>query len=178
MTSGRQRRSAAVAAPAPSGGSDAAYVLAHAAQRRALRKRARGKRNKSSAEIPAPRRSPAQQAGDRAERRALDYLLAAGLRPVARNFACRTGEIDLIMREGKVLVFVEVRARSASRYGDAAATVGLAKQLRLARAARHFLHTRWRGPMPPCRFDVLAFDADGPPRWIRHAFDARAPSRG
>ncbi|WP_296470068.1 YraN family protein [Pigmentiphaga sp.] len=157
---------------------DSAFARAHAAQRQALRRR-RGKRHGGRrGQDEAPRRSPSQQAGDRAERRALDYLTAAGLQPVARNFTCRAGEIDLIMWHGPVLVFVEVRARAVDRYGDAAATVGPAKRLRLERAARCFLHTRWRGPLPPCRFDVLAFDAERPPRWIRHAFEAGHPAGG
>ncbi|MDX3907890.1 MAG: YraN family protein [Pigmentiphaga sp.] len=149
------------------------FALAHAAQRRAARKRARKPPSRPAAATAPARRSPMQQAGDRAERRALDFLRAAGLQPVARNVACRAGEIDLIMRDGPVLVFVEVRARAGNRYGGAAASVGPAKQVRLVRAARYFLQARWRGPAPPCRFDVLAFEADGPPRWIRHAFSAQ-----
>ncbi|MFW7346837.1 MAG: YraN family protein [Pigmentiphaga sp.] len=145
-----------------------AYALAHAAQRRAARRRPRPGR-RQEAESPR-RRSPTQQAGDRAEHAALAHLRAAGLVLVARNVACRAGEIDLVMREGPVLVFVEVRARALGRYGGAAASVGPAKRVRLARAAAHFLRTRWKGPLPPCRFDVLAFEADAPPRWIRHAF--------
>ncbi|VCU71800.1 hypothetical protein PIGHUM_03890 [Pigmentiphaga humi] len=151
---------------------DPAHALAHAAQRRAVRKRRRRAAARPSGAAPPAARSPAQQAGDRAEDRALAWLRAAGLRLVARNASCRAGEIDLIMQDGAVLVFVEVRARTAARYGGAAASVTPAKQRRLALAARHFLHTRWRGPLPPCRFDVLAFEAAGPPRWIRHAFDA------
>jgi len=149
-----------------------AYALAHAAQRRARRRRPRPGRPPAPAA--PPRRSPAQRTGDRAERQALAHLRAAGLVLVARNVACRAGEIDLVMRDGPVLVFVEVRARAQARYGGAAASVGPAKQLRLARAAAHFLRARWKGPLPPCRFDVLAFEADTPPRWIRHAFSLEA----
>lgn len=149
-----------------------AYALAHAAQRRAVRRRPRPDRRRETA--PPPRRSPAQQAGDRAEGEALAHLRAAGLVLVARNVACRAGEIDLVMREGAVLVFVEVRARARGRYGGAAASVGPAKRLRLARTAAYFLRTCWKGPPPACRFDVLAFEADAPPRWIRHAFSLEA----
>lgn len=151
-----------------------AYALAHAAQRRARRRRPRPGSSRPSATAAPPRRSPAQRTGDRAEQAALAYLLAAGLCLVARNVACRAGEIDLVMRDGPTLVFVEVRARAGSGHGGAAASVGLAKQRRLARAAAHFLHARWKGPLPPCRFDVLAFEADAPPRWIRHAFSLEA----
>jgi len=149
-----------------------AYALAHAAQRRAVRRRPRPGRRQAATS--PPRRSPTQQAGDQAEREALAHLPAAGLVLVARNVACRAGEIDLVMREGAVLVFVEVRARTRGRYGGAAASVGLAKRLRLARTAAYFLRTCWKGPPPACRFDVLAFEADAPPRWIRHAFSLEA----
>lgn len=111
-------------------------------------------------------------AGDAAEDRALAYLLDAGLRLVARNY--RTpgrggGEIDLVMRDGATLVFVEVRRRATRDFGGAAASVGRTKQRRIVFAARHFL-LRLPSP-PPCRFDVVALDA-GQVRWLRAAFDA------
>jgi putative endonuclease len=111
--------------------------------------------------------------GDAAEDRALAYLQDAGLRLVGRNY--RTpgrggGEIDLVMRDGATLVFVEVRRRSRSDYGSAAASVGAVKQRRIVFAARHFL-LRWRAAMPPCRFDVVAVE-DGRIAWLRAAFDA------
>jgi putative endonuclease len=112
-------------------------------------------------------------AGDAAEDRALAHLLDAGLRLVARNY--RTpgrggGEIDLVMRDGATLVFVEVRRRSRSDFGGAAASVGFVKQRRIVFAARHFL-LRSRGAPPPCRFDVVAVE-DGRIEWLRAAFDA------
>ncbi|HYD75230.1 YraN family protein [Ramlibacter sp.] len=111
-------------------------------------------------------------AGDAAEDRALAHLLDAGLRLVARNY--RTpgrggGEIDLVMREGATLVFVEVRRRGRRDFGGAAASVGLSKQRRIVFAARHFL-LRYAAP-PPCRFDVVALEAGGV-HWLRAAFDA------
>lgn len=112
-------------------------------------------------------------AGDAAEDRALAHLLDAGLRLVARNY--RTpgrggGEIDLVMRDGATLVFVEVRRRSRADFGGAAASVGFVKQRRIVFAARHFL-LRLRGSPPPCRFDVVAVE-DGRITWLRAAFDA------
>ncbi|KQT13047.1 YraN family protein [Ramlibacter sp. Leaf400] len=121
----------------------------------------------------APAASPTTKAaGDAAEDWALAHLLDAGLRLVARNY--RTpgrggGEIDLVMRDGATLVFVEVRRRSRRDFGGAAASVGWAKQRRIVFAARHFL-LRLASP-PPCRFDVVAVE---PQRvhWLRAAFDA------
>lgn len=122
---------------------------------------------------PPPRRSPTQRRGDRAEAAALALLQDAGLVLLARNLACRAGELDLVMRDGDVLVFVEVRARSSARYGGAAASVGVDKQRRLQRAAARFLpvlaRRHWSGALPRCRFDVIALEADGP-LWLRGAF--------
>lgn len=119
----------------------------------------------------------AREKGAAAERAAERWLNRQGLALVTRNFRCKTGEIDLIMRDGEYLVFIEVRLRSRSDYGDAAASVTQAKQQRLIRAAQQFLlsESRWRHQ--PCRFDVLA----GQPLanaagfewlWLRAAFSA------
>jgi putative endonuclease len=119
-----------------------------------------------------PRNRPPKAAGDAAEDRALAYLCGAGLRLVARNY--RTpgrggGEIDLVMRDGPTLVFVEVRGRGTGTHGGAAASIGWAKQRRIVFAAQHFL-LRMPSP-PPCRFDVVAID-QGRVQWLRAAFDA------
>lgn len=114
-----------------------------------------------------------RQAGDAAERRALQHLQSAGLRLVTRNY--RTpgrggGEIDLVLCEPDgTLVFVEVRARSGDRHGGAAASVGWVKRRRIVLAARHYL---MRLPVqPPCRFDVVVIDGERL-QWLRAAFDA------
>jgi putative endonuclease len=111
-------------------------------------------------------------AGDRAERLAERYLEEAGLRPVARNFRCRMGEIDLIMQDGGCLVFIEVRMRKHQEFGGAAASIHRQKQQRIVKAAQLYLATLAR--MPPCRFDVVLLDAleDARIDWIRSAFDA------
>jgi putative endonuclease len=110
--------------------------------------------------------------GAAAEDRALAHLRAAGLRLVARNY--RTpgrggGEIDLVMRDGATLVFVEVRQRGSRSFGGAAASIGATKRRRLVFAARLYL-LRLAAP-PPCRFDVVAVE-DGRIDWLRAAFDA------
>lgn len=118
---------------------------------------------------PALRRTPRQRIGDAAEDRALAYLQDRGLSLVARNFRCRAGELDLVMRDGAALVFVEVRQRADARHGGAADSVTPAKQARLLRAAQMFLQ-RERS-LPPCRFDVVAIDGDRLD-WIRDAIQA------
>lgn len=109
--------------------------------------------------------------GAAAEDLALRYLEARGLTLVTRNFHCRTGEIDLIMRDGEYLVFVEVRSRRHARYGAPAESVTRTKQQKLLRAAAFYLQ-RQRLNLP-CRFDVVAIlQPGGEPsmEWIRDAF--------
>ncbi|QEI08549.1 YraN family protein [Pigmentiphaga aceris] len=115
------------------------------------------------------RQSPTQRHGAEQEALALAHLENAGLQLLARNVASRVGELDLVMQDGDILVFVEVRARSSSRFGGAAASVTFAKQQRLTRAAQVFLKTAWRGPVPRCRFDVVAISPEGI-AWLRDAF--------
>jgi putative endonuclease len=113
--------------------------------------------------------------GDDAESLALAYLQRQGLVLVQRNYRvaggphARGAEVDLILRDRDgTLVFVEVRARAGASHGGALASVGSTKQRRIVRAAQHYL---LRLPvMPPCRFDVVAFDA-GQIRWVKAAFD-------
>jgi putative endonuclease len=112
--------------------------------------------------------------GPAAEDAACRWLETQGLRLVTRNYRCRLGEIDLVMRDGDVLVFVEVRARAGERFGGAAASVGFAKQRRLIAAARHFLMIHPREAERPMRFDVVAISGpagQNETRWIRGAFD-------
>lgn len=116
-----------------------------------------------------------QARGQRYERYAADWLTERGLRIIARNFRCRVGEIDLVARDGDTLVFVEVRARTPSRYASAAASVDRRKQQRLLRTAQFYLHHHPAAAQRPCRFDVVAIEprqCATPPqvRWIRSAF--------
>ncbi len=114
--------------------------------------------------------------GGDAESAALSFLEERGLRLVERNYRCRMGEIDLIMREKDTLVFVEVRKRSSRDFGGAAASITDAKQKKLIHAARHYLSKF--GSEPACRFDALLYDETGKPEWIKNAFfdqDGRSP---
>lgn len=102
--------------------------------------------------------------GQQAEERALAYLQQQGLVLLARNYRCRAGEIDLIMRQQQLLVFVEVRSRRSAAFGGAAASVGRLKQQRLWRTAEHYL-LRYARP-PACRFDLVAIDG-GALSWLQ-----------
>jgi len=116
-----------------------------------------------------------------AETRALRHLEAAGLQLLTRNYRCRAGELDLVMIDAasQVLVLVEVRSRSRSDFGIAAATISADKQRRCSLAARHLLLTRRELRRLRARFDVIAIDppaqAGGEPvvTWIRNAFELR-----
>jgi putative endonuclease len=115
-----------------------------------------------------PQAAARQAIGAAAEDAALDYLSRRGLSLVERNFRCRGGEIDLVMREAATLVFVEVRRRASSRFGGAAASVDAGKRARIAIAAQTYLQ-RYRMP-PACRIDVVAIDGDAV-SWIRNAIE-------
>ena len=95
--------------------------------------------------------------GAAAEALAASYLAARGLTVVHRNYRCRGGEIDLVARDGEMLVFVEVRLRRNRAFGTAAESITAAKRRRLRLAARHYLARL--GHEPPCRFDAVLLDA-------------------
>ena len=123
---------------------------------------------------PAQTALPTKFSGDQAEARACRHLEKHGLQLIVKNY--RTpgrggGEIDLIMRQTDgTLVFIEVRSRSATSHGGAAASITPTKIRRIIFAARHYL---MRLPQtPPCRFDVVAIEEDHL-NWIQGAFDVQ-----
>lgn len=91
--------------------------------------------------------------GERAEALAASHLARQGLSIVERNFRTRFGEIDIIAREGNVLVFVEVRLRGTAAYGGAIESITARKRARLVAAANGYLARL--GREPPCRFDAI-----------------------
>jgi len=113
-------------------------------------------------------RTPQQRLGRLGEDRALAHLQTQGLTLLERNFLCKSGELDLIMLEGPMLVFVEVRRRASSRFGGAVYSVTPAKQQRLLRAAQYYL-LRHKIP-PPCRFDLVTID-DEKLSWIQNMLE-------
>ncbi|EMA4504184.1 YraN family protein [Enterobacter hormaechei] len=126
------------------------------------------------AQIPAGADCPGQlsrkQTGDALELKARRWLEGKGLRFVAANVRGRGGEIDLIMKDGQTIVFVEVRYRQSSRFGGAAASVTLAKQQKLLQTA-HLWLARHNGSFDTvdCRFDVVAFTGNAID-WLKNAF--------
>ena len=113
--------------------------------------------------------------GDAVETAALGFLQQHGLHLLARNAQARGGELDLVMRDGGTLVFVEVRYRASAAFGGGAASVDAGKRRKLVHAARVFLARHPQHADAPCRFDVI--DASGTPAapridWLRDAFRA------
>ncbi len=115
--------------------------------------------------------------GDDFEEKATELLRDNGLQILNRNYARKTGEIDIIARDDRYLVFVEVRVRSHKAFASAAGSVDFRKQQRLIRTAQLYLmsHPQWANS--PCRFDVIAFEPrqsaqQSSPNWIRSAFTA------
>lgn len=113
------------------------------------------------------------------EDRAAEWLATQGYDIVERNVATRSGEIDVVARDGDTLCFIEVKARSSRTYGPAVEAVTPRKQRRLARASALYLLAHPTDA--PCRFDVLGMDfADGTWRYtlVRDAFQVPAGSFG
>lgn len=119
-------------------------------------------------------RADHRRLGSDAEQYVFRYLRTKGLRPVARNYRTRRGEIDLVMLDGDCLTFIEVRYRNAHSFVSAFLTVDARKQGKLANAAAMFLSRHGRFRHNPCRFDVVGVDCDTKGHltidWRRDAF--------
>ena len=108
-----------------------------------------------------------QLIGNQAESAAAEQLERAGLVILTRNYRVKSGEIDIVARDGDTLVFIEVRKRRNDHYGGAGASIDWRKRERLVRAAQHYLlHLH---PTPPCRFDAILVTGTNS-EWIRDAF--------
>lgn len=106
--------------------------------------------------------------GTAGEDLAAQYLAGKGYRIIKRNFYFgRNGEIDIVARDGDVLVFVEVKARTSAAYGtpEEAVTAGKQRTIRLAAQGYCYIHNIVD---MECRFDVVAVDLHCRPPAIRH----------
>jgi putative endonuclease len=107
--------------------------------------------------------------GASAEDAAARFLASRGMKLLERNYRCRFGEIDLVARDGKTLVFVEVRYRRNAAFGGAIESITPAKREKLLKAARHYMASR--NTFPACRFDAVLLNGDtGGIEWIPDAF--------
>jgi putative endonuclease len=109
--------------------------------------------------------------GKRGEEAAALYLEGLGMRIIERNFTTPVGEIDLVARHRKSLIFVEVKTRRGLAYGSPAEAVGRRKQQQIIRTAKWYLNHHGASRLQP-RFDVVAVLVDGERLSIEHIPDA------
>jgi putative endonuclease len=112
--------------------------------------------------------------GSRGEELAAAFLLRSGMKIIERNFRCKGGEVDIIARDGKTIVFIEVKSRRNLSYGVPQLAVTEFKQRQISKAALTWL-TKNRLHDSPARFDVIAIllenDYTHSLEHIRNAFD-------
>jgi putative endonuclease len=116
-----------------------------------------------------------RQHGTQSELLAADFLQARGLKVLARNFRCKTGELDLVCLDHEVLAIIEVRQRRSQEFGGALQSVTWCKQRKIIRATRYLLQRQAGWAARAVRFDVVA--VEGPPGaqrlvWVKDAFRA------
>jgi putative endonuclease len=108
-----------------------------------------------------------------AEDLAVQHLESHGLEVLRRNYRIRGGEIDAVMREGTLIVFVEVKQRSSDAFGGALEAVTVQKMNLLRRAALHYMVNELHADDLPCRFDLLLVHGDAQINrldWLQNAF--------
>lgn len=109
--------------------------------------------------------------GNSKESDAIHYLIKQGFQILERNYYTRAGEIDIIAKDGKYLVFIEVKYRWNQEYGFPSEAVTYRKQRKIVRCAKFYLISHDLSQETPCRFDVVVFlgeDID----LIKNAYDA------
>ena len=114
------------------------------------------------------KRAKSELSGRRAETIAVWFLWAKGYRILARRFRCPAGEIDIVARHGKTLVFVEVKARR--EHADALLAITPAQIKRITGAAKMWLANTGENLDANCRFDIITVSAYLVPRHMRNAF--------
>jgi len=119
-----------------------------------------------------PDLSNKRQTGTAYEEQAARWLENRGIRVIEKNYRCRQGEIDLIARDGKYLVFVEVKYRSSTEKGYPAEAVDARKQRRITRAAAFYCYEHRFCEDQPCRFDVVSILGDEI-TYYKNAFECR-----
>ena len=113
-----------------------------------------------------------KKVGKDGEKRACDYLLSAGYEILERNWNTKTGEIDIIVKKGETLVFVEVKTLPNATSDMLSSVLGKQKQQRIVKTAKHFMLKHRQYSNSYVRFDVIVLDMqDLPPVYhIENAF--------
>lgn len=112
-----------------------------------------------------------RQIGSDYEKRAAEYLKQQGFCIIEQNFYSRSGEIDIIAKDGRYLVFVEVKYRRDNSCGNPLEAVNAKKQKRICRTAFYYCAKHGYGDITPCRFDVIAMEGEDQITHIKNAFD-------
>lgn len=110
--------------------------------------------------------------GRLAEELALNLLQSNKLKFICKNYHCRFGEVDLIMKDNNTLVFVEVRYRKSQQFGGAIESITTSKQNKLRLTASHYLQKN--KTQLNARFDVVLLSSltdDKKINWIKSAFE-------
>lgn len=105
--------------------------------------------------------------GARGEDIALRFLQQHGCRLIARNWHCPFGEIDLIVKNGNMILFVEVKYRAGQGFGGAAYSITPSKVLKLRKSAEHYLQQHGLSHAP-CRLDAVLIQGNDEPQWIHN----------
>jgi putative endonuclease len=117
------------------------------------------------------------QKGQQAEALALHYLQQQGLQKLESNFSCKFGEIDLIMLDRDILVFIEVRYRNRTQFAHPLETINEAKQRKIIKTIHYFLMKRPEFTQHSCRIDAIAINSQVQSQqesieWVKNAFQA------
>lgn len=95
--------------------------------------------------------------GQEYEQKAARFLEQRGMHILEMNFQNRSGEIDIIAKDGDYYCFVEVKYRSSNRFGSPLEAVDYKKQQQIRKVALYYMKQHGLGDFTPCRFDVIAF---------------------
>ena len=110
--------------------------------------------------------------GEQGEKQAARYLKKKGYKVVTANYRCKFGEIDLIARDADVIIFIEVKTRTSTDFGNPAAAVDYRKQQQISKVAHHYLVTHHNDDVD-ARFDVISIlSPRGQKTEIEHISDA------
>ncbi|MCR5253976.1 MAG: YraN family protein [Treponema sp.] len=110
--------------------------------------------------------------GNDGEKRAADFLIQNGYKIIDRNWRTKSGEIDIIVMKDEVLVFVEVKTLPNATFDMLSSVLGMQKQKRIVKTAKHFMLKHRQYSNSYIRFDVIVLDMQGlPPVYhIENAF--------
>jgi len=129
---------------------------------------------RSGQSVPHSKSDSSKSAGEQAETTALHFLTTKGLKLITQNYRVPCGEIDIIMEDKGIVVFIEVRYRKRSDFGSGAETVTYSKQKKLTKAALHFIQKHQKLSKRNFRFDVISISLKGDQfkiDWIDNAFE-------